>query len=145
MKSIHTEIEIKASAEKVWSILTDFEHYGDWNPFIQKISGEAIKGGKLKAELHLPNSKPMTFKPTCLAAEENVEFRWLGHLLIPGIFDGEHIFKIKSIGENHVKFVQSENFKGILVGMMWKSINEKTVQGFEIMNRALKERAEADN
>jgi uncharacterized protein YndB with AHSA1/START domain len=32
MKEIHTEIEINASAEKVWRVLTDFAAYSEWNP-----------------------------------------------------------------------------------------------------------------
>jgi hypothetical protein len=36
----------------------------------------------------------MTFRPTVLNAETNRELRWLGHLLAPGLFDGEHSFTI---------------------------------------------------
>jgi uncharacterized protein YndB with AHSA1/START domain len=35
MKELHTEIEIDASAERVWDILTDFASYPQWNPFIR--------------------------------------------------------------------------------------------------------------
>jgi len=38
----------------------------------------------------------MTFRPTILKAEPNRELRWLGHLLVPGLFDGEHIFTIET-------------------------------------------------
>ena len=34
-KEIKTEILIKASPQIVWSILTDFENYPHWNPFIK--------------------------------------------------------------------------------------------------------------
>ena len=39
MKELHSEIEIDASAERVWGILTDFASYPEWNPFIRRISG----------------------------------------------------------------------------------------------------------
>ena len=143
MRSLRTEIEINASPERVWNILMDFEKYGEWNPFIQSIEGDAQKGGKLKAVLHQPDSKPMTIKPNCLVAEQGKEFRWLGHMGIPGIFDGEHIFQIEDLGENKVKFIQSENFKGILVGALWKMLDTKTRKGFEMMNEGLKRRAES--
>ena len=35
------------SKEKVWSILTDFEKYPTWNPFLVSIKGELAKGKKL--------------------------------------------------------------------------------------------------
>ena len=36
MKEIKTEI-IDTKPEKVWEVLTDFENYPTWNPFIQNI------------------------------------------------------------------------------------------------------------
>ena len=57
----------------------------------------------------------MTFRPTVLKVEPNREFRWLGHLLFPGLFDGEHIFTIEPLGEGHVRFTQREVFTGLLV------------------------------
>ena len=143
MKSIHTEIEINAPAEKVWSVLTDFSKYPDWNPFVKSVEGKVAVGTAFKVKLQQPEGKIMTFKPKCLAFEENREFRWIGHLFIKGLFDGEHVFKLKPIEGNKTKFVQCENFKGILVSLFWKDLNTKTIKGFEMMNRKLKEISEA--
>ena len=38
MKEIKTEIIINSKPEKVWNILTNFEKYPEWNPFIKSIS-----------------------------------------------------------------------------------------------------------
>ena len=85
----------------------------------------------------------MTFKPKVLNAEPNRELRWLGHLLFPGLFDGEHSFTIQPLGESRVRFVQREEFKGLLVPLLARSLHNGTRRGFEEMNRALKERAES--
>ena len=142
MKSIHTEIEINAPVNTVWTILMDFEKYSEWNPFIKSIEGKGEAGASLKVLLAQPDSKPMTVKPKCQTVAVNQEFRWRGHMLFKGIFDGEHIFKMKEIEGGKTKFVQCENFDGILLPMFWKMLNTKTIKGFEMMNRALKERAE---
>ena len=42
---IHTEIEINASADAVYKVLTDFASYGSWNPVITKIEGSPSVGG----------------------------------------------------------------------------------------------------
>ena len=144
MKSLHTEIEIKAPLDKVWSILMDFEKYPEWNPFIKSISGKVETGATLKVVLHQPESKPMTIKPKVLKVEEKKQFTWLGHFIFPGVFDGEHSFKMREIEPGVTKFVHCENFKGILLPMLWKMLNTKTIKGFEMMNKALKERAQAD-
>ena len=89
-----------------------------------------------------PNGSAMTFKPTVLVADVNKEFRWLGHLMFPGIFDGEHIFELYENTDGTTTFVQREEFKGILVPLFSKMLDTKTVAGFEAMNKRLKQRVE---
>jgi hypothetical protein len=143
MNQLHTEIEIDAPAERVWGVLTDFASYPQWNPFIRSISGEPNIGGRLEVRLEPPESRGITLRPKVLSAEPNYQLRWLGHLLVPGLFDGEHSLTIEALEENRVRFVQSEAFRGLLVPLFARSLNNNTRRGFEEMNRALKERAEA--
>lgn len=142
-KEIRTELVIKASPAIVWSVLTDFEKYPSWNPFIKWIKGEAIEGSTITARIEPPNASGMTFKPVLLSVKPQKEFRWLGHLFIPGLFDGEHIFELYENSDGSTTFVQREEFKGLLVGLFTKMLDTNTLQGFEAMNRNLKERAEA--
>jgi hypothetical protein len=88
-----------------------------------------------------PGGRAMTFKPTVLAVEPGRELRWLGRLLAPGIFDGEHVFHIEPLGQARSRFTQAERFSGILVGL-FRSTLDKTELGFEQMNAAVKTRAE---
>ncbi len=143
MKELYSDIEIAASAERVWRLLTDFASYPQWNPFIRTISGQPTKGERLEVRIEPPGGRGMTFKPKVLNAEPNRELRWLGHLVVPGLFDGEHTFTVLPLGENRVRFVQREAFKGVLVPLFARSLEANTQRGFEEMNRALKERTEA--
>jgi hypothetical protein len=140
---LRTEIEIDAPAKRVWELLTDFASYPEWNPFIRSISGQPAPGERLQARIEPPGGRGMTFKPRVLNAEPERELRWVGHLLVPGLFDGEHSFTIEPLQENRVRFVQREAFKGLLVPLFARSLETNTLRGFEGMNRALKERAEA--
>jgi hypothetical protein len=143
MKELHSQIDINASAERVWQPLTDFASYPQWNPFIRRISGESTTGERLKVRLEPPESRGITLRPEVLAAERNNQLRWLGHLFVPGLFDGEHSFVIQSLEEERIRFVQREIFRGLLVPLFARSLDNSTLRGFEEMNRALKERAEA--
>ncbi|MCK8520436.1 SRPBCC domain-containing protein [Aquimarina sp. D1M17] len=136
-KQIKTSITIQASKEHIWQILMDFENYHKWNSFIESISGTVKVGYQIRVKL-----QGMTFKPTVLTLQENSEFTWLGHLWFRGIFDGEHIFKLTDNGDGTTNFEQSENFKGILVGIFSKSLDKNTKAGFERMNQELKSYAE---
>lgn len=90
-----------------------------------------------------PGRKVMTFKPTVIILESKNEFSWLGSLVIPGIFDGEHIFQLEQINNTKMKFIHRENFSGYLVPLLWKSLNSHTRRGFEEMNKVLKEKVES--
>ena len=70
------------------------------------------------------------------------EFRWLVHLFFPGLFDGEHIFELEEIAPGSTKFIQREEFKGLLVSIFWKTMRASTLAGFEKMNETLKEKVE---
>ena len=124
MKELHSEIEIEAPAERVWHVLTDFAAFPEWNPFMRRASGQLTTGAKLDIYLQPPGSGGMRFRPTVLKAEPNRELRWLGHLLVPGLFDGEHILRIEPLGPDRVRFIQHEIFTGLLVPMLARAWTE---------------------
>lgn len=142
-QQLQTEIIIAAPPDVVWSVLEDFAAYPGWNPFIRQISGRMEVGTRLEVELAPPGGRPMSIRPTVREVQPGRIFRWLGSIGIPGLFDGEHSFEIEPLGEGQVRFVQSERFSGILVPLVMAFIGRSTRQGFEAMNQALKERAEA--
>ena len=142
MKKLKTKIIINATTDKVWDVLMTHETYPEWNPFITSITGTANVGETIIVKLHLKEKKPMVFKPTVLTNIQGREFRWLGHFIIKGIFDGEHYFLLEPIGSNQTRFTQGEKFRGILTGLFLKMIGENTLTSFNEMNEALKKRAE---
>jgi hypothetical protein len=145
LKELHSQIEIEAPAERVWQVLTDFAAYPEWNPFIRRVSGRPEVDEQLVVRMRPSGTKGMTFRPTVMKVEPNRQLRWLGHLLVPGLFDGEHIFEIEELDEDRVLFTQREIFRGLLVPLLARSLDRDTQRGFEEMNRALRERAETAN
>lgn len=142
-KEIKTEILIHTAPSKVWSVLTNFKSYPQWNPFIKSISGEVEVGKRITARIEPPEASGMTFKPKVLVFDPNKEFSWLGHLGIPGLFDGEHKFELIDNHNGTTTFIQSEKFKGVLIPLFSKMLDVNTVAGFKLMNQKLKELAES--
>jgi len=141
MKSIRTEIIIDASPEKVWQVLTDFENYPNWNPFIISIKGELKEGTRLKNTLMVDGKKEV-FKPKILKVIPNEHFEWLGKAPL-GTFKGQHYFKLEAISPTQTKLIHGEYFSGWLRGMIMKKIGKATQEGFIQMNKNLKKMAEA--
>lgn len=141
MRELLSEIEIAAPPERVWEVLTDFDAYPEWNPFMRSLLGSCETGSRVTVRIEPPGARGMTFKPTILAAEPEREIRWLGRLFVPGLFDGEHRLVIEPLEDGRSRFVQSERFTGLLVGLFAKTL-AATQRGFEQMNLALKRRVE---
>ena len=139
---IKNEVLINASPEKVWSVLTDFESFPAWNPFITSVKGKAEVGNKLTVTIMQSGDKGTTFKPKVLTVVPSKELSWLGRLLLPNIFDGVHKFELIDNRNGTTTFRQSENFTGILVPFFKKQLENNTAKGFEGMNKKLKELAE---
>ena len=145
-KEIVTEIEINASPSRVWWVLTDFEKYPTWNPFIKKISGIPARNEKLEVHMPDPRGGMMVFTPDVLVAERERELRWLGRSE-GNAFNGEHCFLIEPIENNNnnnkVHFTQSEKFTGSIAASLEGWLDTVVKQNFEDINRALKQRAES--
>jgi hypothetical protein len=141
MKELSTQIEFDGTPEEVWKIFTDLPAHTQWNPFITKIDGELRPGAKLDVRLEPEGERGITMHPKVLAVEQGHEVRWLGHLLVPGVFDGEHRFLIEESGPGRVRFTQSERFGGILLPLFWKKLRDGgTAKGFRAMNEAFARR-----
>jgi hypothetical protein len=142
-KRLRTEIDIRATPERVWQILTDFDAYPEWNPFLVRATGTPRPGQRLTLRMQPVGGRAMTFRPTVLDATPGRRLRWLGRVLLPGLFDGEHSFTIDPLGEGNVRLIHAEEFRGILVPLLWRSLQRRTLPAFERMNQALRTRAES--
>jgi len=139
---LHTEIEIDATPEVVWQVLTDLDGYAEWNPFITSSIGTPEVGEKLVNRMEPPGGMAITLKPEVTVVEDGTSFEWLGKVGFPGLFDGRHRFDVEP-SPSGTRLIQSESLDGLLVRVMRKSVDTHTKSGFEAMNVALKARAEA--
>lgn len=138
---IETRIHVRASAQRVWSVLTDFQCHPQWNPFIREISGDLREGGMLAVTVQPVGSSAMRFRPRLLTVQPQRALRWRGRFLMPGVFDGEHFFLLEPDADG-VTLVHGECFSGCLVPLLRRSLERGTRQGFEAMNEALRKRSE---
>lgn len=142
MKHLETEVTIAAPPNVVWEILSDLDRYSEWNPFVIEAEGSLAVGSRLEVRLQPPGGRATTFRPTVTVVEPERTFEWLGHLGVRGVFDGRHRFQLEPTAVG-TRLVQSEQFGGILVPVLSRSLDRSTRAGFEAMNHALKARAEA--
>jgi len=136
-KTITTSVQINADSQTVWKVFSDFDSYPEWNPFVKFLKGEVKVGNQIEVKL-----QNMIFRPRVLKFDKSEEFTWLGHLWFKGLFDGEHSFRLTDNGDGTTSFEQREQFSGLLVRLLSKSLDRDTKPGFEAMNKELKLRVE---
>jgi hypothetical protein len=142
MKAIETQIDIRADAAAVWDVLTDFAAYEAWNPFLRAVVGPARQGARLRVRVEPPGQRPVTVRPRIVQCQPGRELRWVGRVVMPGIFDGTHSFRIAACGVG-VRFYQGETYGGLAAPLFQESFRLALKAGFVAMNEALCQRAEA--
>jgi hypothetical protein len=144
--TISSTIDIAATRDAVWNVLTDFAGYREWNPIMKHIEGTARVGTKLVVHMSGNDGRGSTFTPKVLAAIPGQELRWLGKLGPGGRFDGEHFFILTTNVDGTTRLTHGETFSGLLPALMKhrleKGGRERAEAGADAFNRALKNRVE---
>src|SRR4051795_7694768 len=62
---VRTFVDIDATAERVWEVLTDLRAYAEWNPFITEAEGTIAAGERLSVSAPPVNAfVPARLRPT---------------------------------------------------------------------------------
>jgi len=142
MQAIEATTVINAPITAVWRVLSDGQQYVNWNPFITVVAGDLAPGSRPTLRITPPGKRGSTFRPRVVHASAEQGLRWLGHLILPGLCDADHEFRLTQSADGRTQLVQRETFRGVLVPLL-AGMLKPTQQGFEVMNAALRQRAEA--
>jgi hypothetical protein len=142
-RTIRSAIEIRAPIDAVWRVLTDFDAYPEWNPHVVKVLGKPRIGGRITIHTRPPTGRTVVMRPVILSWTPPRELRWRAIFVSRRLFSGEHGFQLEATAPDRVRFVQDETFSGVLVPLYSRLRLAATRRGFERMNEALRERAEA--
>ena len=134
---IATAIEIAAPAEVVWAALVDFRAYPRWHPSMLSVEGRPAEGERLRITFRRGDGA-VTLRPRIVRFEEKRELRWLGHVVLPGLLDGEHRFVVEPLDPGRCRLRQEERFRGLLVPFMAKELRTDTRRAFDEANAALR-------
>ncbi len=138
----HTEIDIEASKDAVWGVLTDFASYPAWNPFLRAVRGSLREGERLEVEIAVNGSAPTKIHPKIILVDDSPQFRWRARFGVPGLLECEHCLIVEEFRPTRVRFFQRQKWSGALVGRSADRI-EAFRLGSEAMNAALRSRVDA--
>lgn len=139
MPSIETSLEIPASAEKIWALLTDFAHYSSWNPFIVRAKGSAVPGRTLHLQVKLPGQNPIDLAPEISECQEPYSLRWRSFLGEAQQIQGDHYLILEPLPSGHTRLIHGEHFQGPGSASFVRDAESLTRAGFASMNQALEQ------
>ncbi len=140
-KRLSAHVDIQATPDRVWKVLTDLAAYPQWNPFIVRAEGAVSPGQQLTLTMQPAGGRAMTLRPRLVEVAINRTLRWRGKLGIPGLMDAEHTFLLQPQAGG-TRLIQQETFRGLLVPFVSRSLDRSTMPAFVAMNEALKDRVE---
>lgn len=138
-----TTIEINATAERVWEVLTDINAFPEWNPMIRWAKGELRPGVRLTVHFKPEGSRGHIFTPKLLIVDRNRQLRWLGYPRMPKLIDTEHYWIIEQLTDEKCRLRHGAVIYGLLTPFSRKIFEKSSRVPFEHMNLAHKQRAES--
>ena len=108
-KQLRSQIDIDATPERVWQVLSDFGSYPQWNPFIVRAEGEAEPGSRLVMRMQPVGARGVTLRPTVVEATPGHRLRWRGRSA-SGDLRRRAPFTITPRAEGGVRLSQDEHF-----------------------------------
>jgi hypothetical protein len=139
MKSFNASANIKASPERIWSILTDAPNYPEWDLGIVKIEGKIALGEKITAYSKLSPDRAFPVRVTTF--EPGRRMVWTGGAPF-GLFKGIRTFALAPRGDGSVDFSLNEEFSGPMLSLVGRRIPDLT-RTFEEFVAGLKAYAES--
>ncbi|MEO7689734.1 MAG: SRPBCC domain-containing protein [Sphingomonas sp.] len=139
MTDVIDEIDIDATAERVWSILADAAGYAKWNPEIKSIEGSFSQGAMLT--LHRDSApEKSTVEVAEFDAPRTLKMRSSGGMPSK-LLQAERTFVLSPLSETSVRVSQRLVFTGFMAKLALNGIpDQKPI--IESVGRALKRVAE---
>ena len=112
-KSAHAEIQIPASPQKVWEVLSDFPRTREWNPVLVPIEGTLAEGNSIQYEFYQEAGGPATaMEAQVMRVEESKLIAQKGGM--PGLLTFRHQYQLVETAQG-TQVIIHETYRGIMV------------------------------
>jgi hypothetical protein len=140
--TVQANATINAPAARVWAVLVDLDHYGEWNTFVPSMQSAFQVGSILRMRVQMRKSMRTTSAETITAIEDQRLLAWKTRSPAWWL-RGERFQVITSIDEHTTIYETQESFKGLLAPLVQLLFEHDLQRGFAAVARDLKARAES--
>lgn len=126
----HTR-EIAAPASLVWQALTDFDSYGEWNPFAVSATCDLRPGGAIVMRVALRPPKVMTQKEYIVAVDEGRGFSYAMKPAPLGLLRSIREQRIVDLGDARSRYTSHFQLDGPLSPVVGALLGAHLRRGFD--------------
>ena len=138
MKEFSATVNISASPETIWALLTNASGYPEWDPGMVRLEGNVAAGEKVTAYTKLSPDRAFPVKVTNFVP--NKTMTWTGGMPL-GLFKGERTFTLEPQADGTTQFTTREQFSGPLLPIFGRTIPDLS-ESFQNFANGLKQKAE---
>ena len=135
-------IDIDAPCEVVWSILMDIDHYGEWNPFVYRVTGTVAVGETVVLSVRLGKQK-MKQPLIVRQVEAPTTLIWTMKSETNPFLRGGRTQIVEDLGGQRCRYRTREELVGLISPLVGLATKRAIQHGLETSSAALKARAEA--
>ena len=113
-----TKIEVRATPQRIWSLLTNAADFPRWNSTVTRITGTIAEGERLALEV--PAAPGRTFRPRVTRLEPERTMVWSDGFA--PMFKGVRTFTLEPHADGTTTFSMVEVFSGVMLPMIKRSL-----------------------
>ena len=141
-RAISSSIEIDAPRDVVWRVLRDFGSYPEWNPFTVSVVTMLEVGSAVDMQVRLRPPRTMRQVEYVSKVVEGERMCWGANVGPSWFIRANRCQWLEDLGDGRTRYSTSDEFEGVGVGLMLRTVGPSVQRGFDDVARALKERAE---
>jgi hypothetical protein len=111
------EVNIRAGADRIWTLLTDAQGFPRWNSTVSGIEGQIREGERLRISVPGTDRK---FTPSVSGVVPNERMTWTGGFA--PMFQGVRTFELRPSSDGSTDFAMKERFAGLMLPLAKASL-----------------------
>ncbi|NUS91427.1 MAG: SRPBCC domain-containing protein [Nocardia sp.] len=135
-------VEVDAPAEVVWSVLTDFDRYSDWNPFISRCRAELTVGAPIDMTVRQLAPGPIRMREWIRSVTPGQEFTYSMKPIPLGALRSKRAHTVTPLSDDRTRYESHFELDGWLAPLVGLLFGRGFRRGFPGMTTAAGREAE---
>ncbi|MGK8556199.1 SRPBCC family protein [Nocardia gipuzkoensis] len=140
---IDLAVDIDASAELVWQVITDFPRYGEWNPFVSECRSSLVPGEPIDMLVNISGASPRKQREWIRSHTPGRELSYAMKPVPQGALHSLRSHTVTSLSDDRTRYESHFELGGWLHPVVVALLGKNLRRGFEGMTEGIRKQAES--